>query len=169
MAKNYYYSPATGEIINTTTPSDWMGVTAVAPPTYDASISGCFWRGAAWEVVFATLDKAPKKLQIEGWRDLACIANVSVTIGGIAYQFQADQRSQSLVSGAIVGVVAGISTPPVTWRSANNVDVPIAIGDLKAIGLALVNQTNTAYAHSWALKAQVDAATNQAQLDAIIW
>ena len=47
----YAYGPATGELIRTDTPSDWMGATDVAPPAFDVSTSGCFWRGAGWEIV----------------------------------------------------------------------------------------------------------------------
>lgn len=50
----YAYSPHTGEHIVTDNPSDWMGLTDVAPPTYDRATAGCFWRGGAWEIVIAT-------------------------------------------------------------------------------------------------------------------
>jgi len=117
---------------------------------------------------FADLADA-KKSQINNWRDAACNADVSVTLSGTAHQFQSDQRSQSLISGAVLGVMAGISPPPSVWRSADNVNVAITLDDLKAIGLAMVTQTNAAYLHSWELKALVDAATTQPELDAINW
>ena len=47
----YAYGPATGELIRTDTPSDWMGATDVAPPEFDPATAGCFWRGAGWEIV----------------------------------------------------------------------------------------------------------------------
>jgi hypothetical protein len=50
----YAYSPDTGEIINTTTPAAWMSTTAIAPPAYDPTISGCFFRNGAWVVVIST-------------------------------------------------------------------------------------------------------------------
>lgn len=53
------YSPATGELIRTETPADWMGTTDVAPPAFDAQTAGCFWRGTAWEVVQAAPAAAP--------------------------------------------------------------------------------------------------------------
>ena len=47
------YSPDTGELIRTETPAEWMGLTDVAPPTFDPATAGCFWRGDRWEIVQA--------------------------------------------------------------------------------------------------------------------
>lgn len=52
-----YYHPQTGERIVTTTPAAWMGQTDIDPPDYNPKAQGCFWRGAAWELV----DPAPAK------------------------------------------------------------------------------------------------------------
>lgn len=49
----YAYSPDTGEYILTGAPAAWMGTTDVAPPVFDPASAGCFWRGAAWEIVQA--------------------------------------------------------------------------------------------------------------------
>ena len=53
----YAYSPHTGEFINTPTPADWMLTTTIAPPSFNAMTSGCFFRNSAWEVVVAVPDK----------------------------------------------------------------------------------------------------------------
>lgn len=110
-----------------------------------------------------------KKSEVERMRDVAVTADVSVTIHGVEYTFQADSRSQALVQGALLSVVAGISPAPTTWRSSNNTDVTITIDDLRAIGVAMVSQTQAAYSRSWTLKKQVGSAKNQADLDAIKW
>lgn len=47
----YAYNPATGELIRTDNPADWMGTTSVAPPEFDPATAGCFWRGDHWELV----------------------------------------------------------------------------------------------------------------------
>lgn len=49
--KKYAYSPYTMEIIHTNTPVAWMGLTNVAPPEFDQTTSGCFWRDDHWEIV----------------------------------------------------------------------------------------------------------------------
>lgn len=59
MNKNYAYSPATGELIQTDVIAAWMNVTKEAPPEFDAATSGCFWRGDQWEIVPATPAIAP--------------------------------------------------------------------------------------------------------------
>ena len=46
----YFYSPHTGEHIETATPADWMGRTTTPPPAYDRATQGAFFRDGAWEV-----------------------------------------------------------------------------------------------------------------------
>ena len=46
----YYYSPHTGEHIETATPADWMGRTDLAPPPYDKATQSAVFRGGAWVV-----------------------------------------------------------------------------------------------------------------------
>jgi len=46
----FYYSPHTGEIINTSTPADWMGKTSIVPPPFNAANQGAFFREGAWVV-----------------------------------------------------------------------------------------------------------------------
>lgn len=45
------YSPDTGEHIVTDNPKDWMQRAGTPAPAYDRATEGCFWRGAAWEIV----------------------------------------------------------------------------------------------------------------------
>ena len=49
----HYYSPHTGEHIDTDNPAPWMLIAPVAPPSYDKAAASCFWRGQGWEVVAA--------------------------------------------------------------------------------------------------------------------
>lgn len=50
---NDFYSPTTGEHINTDTPAPWMGRAGKRVPDYDATLSSCFWCGDDWEIVMA--------------------------------------------------------------------------------------------------------------------
>jgi hypothetical protein len=52
----YYFSPHTGEIINTDTPSDWMSFTDIAPPQFNPQEGGCFFREGTWVVVSSLPD-----------------------------------------------------------------------------------------------------------------
>ena len=53
----FYYSPHTGEGINTSTPADWMGKTHIAPPPFNAANQGAFFREGAWVVETAAVPR----------------------------------------------------------------------------------------------------------------
>ena len=109
--------------------------------------------------------KAAKLDQLTISRDAATIANV------IAHgrQWQADERSQKLLSAAITLAMAGAPLPPV-WRDANNSNMPITtLAELVAIAGAMATQTQAAYSKSWTLKSQVDAAQTPGAVDAVVW
>lgn len=67
--------------------------------------------------------------------------------------------------------LAGLGLPlPAVWRDADNNDMAVTgIMDLLQIAGAMAYQTQTAYGISWTLKAQVDAATTAAELEAVVW
>jgi len=45
-----YYSPHTGEHIDTQTPADWMSATTLPVPAYDPANQGAFFRDGTWVV-----------------------------------------------------------------------------------------------------------------------
>lgn len=105
--------------------------------------------------------KIAKKRQIEADRDAEAMASVSA----LGHLWQADMRSQDLLAKAITLAQAGLPLPPI-WRDADNNDVPIAsLADLLAIAGAIGQQTQQAYARSWARKAAVDAATTPEEVE----
>lgn len=81
--------------------------------------------------------------------------------------WQADTRSQSLLSQAILLAQIQVAPVPPTWRTLDNVDVSVTLDNLKAIALAIATQTQVAYSRSWDLKALVAAATTIEELNAI--
>jgi hypothetical protein len=110
---------------------------------------------------------AVKLLEIQAWRDASCSANVTVPVSNVPYSWQADKRSQDLLSNSVSMVSGGVIPCPTVWRSADNINVLVGIQDLKNICAAIALQTSTAYAKSWALKAQVAACTSVSQITAI--
>lgn len=50
---NYYFSPHTGEHIDTDSPADWMGSTPIALPVFNPATQGAFFADGAWVVVDA--------------------------------------------------------------------------------------------------------------------
>lgn len=55
----HYFSPYTGELIQTDAPSDWMGRTEQAPPEFDVETQGAFFVNGAWQVIAAAAPQAP--------------------------------------------------------------------------------------------------------------
>jgi hypothetical protein len=109
--------------------------------------------------------KATKIKQIESSRDAAILLDVTA----LGTQWQADDRSQKLLGDALTLATAGLPLPSV-WRDSFNNNLAITgIGQLLAIAGAMAVQTQSAYAKSWTLKAQVDAATTLAEVNAVTW
>lgn len=109
------YSPDTGELIRTETPAEWMGLTDVAPPTFDPATAGCFWRGDHWEIVQAQppVDPVPAAVSMRQARlallkaGLLAQVNTAVTAmpgpdgdaARITWEFAGDvQRSDALLA-----------------------------------------------------------------------
>lgn len=113
--------------------------------------------------------KTQQKQLIESWRDEACGAPVTVVVGGVSYQFQADERSQSLLSNSLLLVNIGAAPVPSAWRTLDNQDIAVTLTDLHNIATAMATNAATAYPHSWTLKAQVDVATTVSEVQAITW
>lgn len=112
-----------------------------------------------------TLDelKAEKKEQIERERDAERVQNV-VALGTT---WQADDRSQTLLSSAITLSTAGLPLPTV-WRDALNNDVSItSIDQLLAISQAIATQTQQAYQTSWVRKTTLSTAQTPDEVDLV--
>lgn len=111
------------------------------------------------------LNKISKLKEIEAARD----ADLFKDVAALGTMWQADERSQKLLSSAITLAQSNISLPPV-WRDSFNVDLAItSINQLLAIAGEIALQTQQAYSKSWQLKAQVASATTEEDLAAINW
>lgn len=109
--------------------------------------------------------KVEKLEYIENARDSSVHADVSA----LGTMWQADQRSQELLTSAITLAQSGLPLP-LTWRDSFNNDLNItSISQLLSIAGAIALQTQAAYSRSWQLKAQVAAATTEAELALINW
>lgn len=53
------------------------------------------------------------------------------------------------------------------WRTANNTNVNLTAGDLESLDNLIKNQIQNSYVWSWTKKAQIDACTTVAELDAL--
>lgn len=141
-------------INNITLTETWAGVTIT--------------QGAYWiEINPSNLTRAKvkKKNEINSERSRRCTMNVTA----LGHIWQADLTSQELLNKALGLAVAGAPLPTV-WRDIYNNDLPITgIGQLVAIAGAMGLQTQEAYARSWILKSQIEAALTVEELELIVW
>lgn len=109
--------------------------------------------------------KLEKITTIENKRNEKCFAPITV----LGHTWQVDSRSQSLLTSAILLSEIGVTPVPSTWRSLDNIDVPVTLADLKSIAGAAAAQTQYAYSQSWELKAAVAAASTVEEVQSIEW
>ena len=111
--------------------------------------------------------KDKKKEEINQWRATA-LATMTVDLDGVTYD--ADETAQANVSRTVTAINSGIAVPdPIDWRDANNVTQQLS--HLKIVELAglMFASVEAAYATSWSRKAVVDAAVDEAAIDAVVW
>lgn len=116
---NYFYSPNTGEHIDTDSPAPWMLPALVAPPPYDKATASAFWRVGVWEVVPAKeagIETASAWEQIKLYRDyLTQNGGYKVVVGGVDKWFHSDVFSRVRQVGL---VMLGADIPPtLQWKT----------------------------------------------------
>lgn len=123
--------------------------------------------GHSWVEHIPSLEdiKATRNIYVNNCKDVACYMPIAYN----GYEWQADSRSQSLLSSAILLAQIGVAPAPSTWRSLDNIDVPVDLDFLKGLAGAMAYQTQQAYAKSWTLKAQIAAASTAEAVNAIDW
>lgn len=82
------------------------------------------------------------------------------------HRYDSDPQSVANVTATVAAVAAGIALPAgFTWRTADNVDVPMTASDLVQLGGALLAYGDAVYRASWALKAAVAASDAPETID----
>lgn len=110
--------------------------------------------------------KDAKKQEINEWRDIALVKPVVYN----SNVFDADERSQNNVNSVLTSIQAGVTVAdPIDWRTTDNITVQLTHVQLAELGGLMLSRVQAAYSHSWDLKAQVDAAVDEAAVDAIEW
>jgi hypothetical protein len=92
------------------------------------------------------------------------------TAAGVSQTFQADTGSQTILSQATQGYgIAGAVPANFFWKAADNSLVAFTLADLEGLYLAMLAQGWSAFQKRAALKAEIDAATTVAAVQAISW
>ena len=94
----YYFSPHTGEHIETTTPADWMGRTATPPPAYDRATQGAFFRDGVWEVETAQPTAQPVPQQVTNAQGTAVLIQMGLWPQVLAYVAAIEDPAQKALA-----------------------------------------------------------------------
>lgn len=84
------------------------------------------------------------------------------------HTFQCDDVSQRRIQGAVQLAVID-SAFEIEWTLADNSAVTLSSQDMIAVGQALASHVNQGHVKSRQLRAQIDAATSEAEIEAIVW
>lgn len=112
--------------------------------------------------------KDEKWEQIKHDRDAAIAAPLSTSYG----VFDADANSRANIANAVLYLqtLEQQGTPgTVDWTLADNTTITLNYQEMSTVGLLLGQRTNSAYDTARALRAQIDAATTIAEVEAIHW
>lgn len=110
--------------------------------------------------------KTNKRAQITA----ACLAAIFSGFEYDGHMYDSDDQSRQNIIGTATAVANGVALPQgFTWRTADNQDIPMDGPGVIALGAALLAHTQAQYSTSWALKAQIDAAQDNATVEQITW
>lgn len=113
----------------------------------------------------ATL-KSEKIAQI----DAAYNAAIQQDVTYMGTTFQADAASQDVLVKTLVTLNAAGATPPgFWWKDEANNQVTMTLAELNGLAMAMWAQGQVAFSHKDDLKAQVAAATTDAEVAAVTW
>ncbi len=125
------------------------------------------WSAKAWDFDL-TAARAAAWARIKAARDSAL--NGPFTWSG--HVFDGDTVSQQRIHGAVqiatLALQAG-QAYSVDWTLADNTTVTLSAADMIAVWQAMGAQYQANFAKGQALRLQIDSATTQAALDAIVW
>lgn len=111
-----------------------------------------------------------EELREEKWREIKTARERAeaqgVTVDGVVYD--SDRASITNVIGAAVLAQAN-PTAIWQWTTADNSVVALSASDVIALGTAIAAHVDWCHQRSRVLRAQIEAATTQAELDAIQW
>lgn len=84
------------------------------------------------------------------------------------HTFQCDQASQMRIQSAVQAAIIDDGLNMV-WTLADNTTQTFSAAEIKQIGQALANHVNTCHERGRILRAEIQAATTQEELEAITW
>ena len=163
-----YSSPIQSNIIFSLTEIYSDGKTITPIPASPGTAYTWDWPSKTW-VLNLTVGQLAAWARIKIARDAAIDAGV--TYGGNVYD--SDATAQLRVTGAAtlaqLAIASGNTTYSITWTLQNNSTVALTAQQVIAMAQAVGTNYQTQFAKGQTLRAQIMAATTQAQLDAVVW
>lgn len=89
------------------------------------------------------------------------------TVSGTAYTVPCDGDGQTNILGAVVGLQAAGSTGPILWKFNGSVFVSLSLSDIIAMGQAVRAHIQDCFDYEATLTAKINAAPDNAGVDAI--
>lgn len=164
LSSPYILVPTFPDVTN----SYWDGIQVVSLPAPPGNAYAWDWPSKAW-VLNLTAGQLAAWSRIKAARDAAI--NAGVTYNGNVYD--SDATAQLRVTGAAqtaqLQIAAGNTTFSITWTLQNNSTVTLTAQQVIDMALAISANYQTNFAKAQSLRAQIQAASTQAQLDAIVW
>ena len=164
LSSPYILVPTFPDVTN----SYWDGIQVVSLPAPPGNAYAWDWPSKAW-VLNLTAGQLAAWSRIKAARDAAI--NAGVTYNGNVYD--SDAKAQLRVTGAAtlaqLAIASGNTTYSITWTLQNNSTVSLTAQQVIAMAQAVGTNYQTQFAKGQTLRAQIMAATTQAQLDAVAW
>ena len=111
-------------------------------------------------------DAAQARLILKARVNALRIMKLLLPVTYLEHPFQTEMQTLLDLAGLITLVRAGMPLPAnFTWRAYDNIDVPMGLPELVGFGAAMANYRNGCFKYSWALKAQLDAASDPTTID----
>jgi hypothetical protein len=126
---------------------------------------------AEWEAAKAAELPDPKEIKLA---ELNIACNAAILAGfessalGESNVYDFDYEAQINLAGMLQAITNGMISEPITWK-ASGIPLPHTFDQFKQVyadGLAF---KNAQVQHYWELKAQVQAAETQDEIEAIVW
>lgn len=81
--------------------------------------------------------------------------------------YDIDSTSLSILANYAMSVSNGINLPPnFTWRTKNNINIPLSPSELIQLNSILILYVNKVYTYSWYLKSVLDEMQDKEEVDA---
>ena len=174
---------------NSFTPSEWLAMGLVEQPDYVSSEDIAQYRFDPDSLSFLRVGTAPNSYcrwnkTTQSWEDTRTLPDLKSAQWALIKQarsqaeyagftwdgstFDSDAISQNRITGAVT-LAQLSSTFTIDWTLATNQGRTLNQSEMLQVGAALGVHVQTQFAKGQSLRVQIDAATTQAEVEAVVW